>query len=564
MKAPPDADSPQPAACKLPARRLVKLTPEQYDRTVKPLVYTGGSRFSDAWKSTVGSYSGFFSNHADRLDMTSLHVWRVFEESLVVATRATDGYSLYQFGNQHFKDSGRFKCPADGPNEDCVTKYLTDWGARMYRRKLEPAELERYVGFFRDQSALHGAKRAYELVIQALLLSPHVLYRTEIGTQRADGSYELTASEKAQALSYLIADAPPDAELSALAETDALSREEIAKQAARLLAQRPSLKSSWPDWQATGGALGIDKFFAEYFQFGKIKFAPKGWRYSGAFNPKKEQSWDYATAHGAAETRHFLHDWFWETTADAKTLLSADYTFVNSELAGYYGIPLAAPVDKDAPFVKAPLPPYRRGLLTQVAFLGTYGKEWNPDLVHRGLYIREKLLCGKVPAPPPDVPSAASLDKSSVKTYNELVEEHSNNSKCVACHRFMDPLGRPFQSFDSAGIHRTVDNDMSFANNDPKLERPLGRIDGEIFGTEESDTTVTDAAGLISKLAESKDVQHCLGLNFYRYAQAREEVDTDSCSLRTMYEKVAQKKGNMREVLVDIVTADDFVLRSQE
>src|SRR5205814_5088424 len=85
--------------------------------------------------------------------------------------------------------------------------------------------------------------------------SPQFLFRTELGPPERDQQtpVTLTAFEKAAALSYFLADGPPDAELSAAARGGTLDAAAMGKQARRLLLRPES-------------SLGLTKLLREQYQ----------------------------------------------------------------------------------------------------------------------------------------------------------------------------------------------------------------------------------------------------------------------------------------------------------
>lgn len=544
------------ALCSLPGKRIVKLTPKQYFYTVQPYLtwMNGNYDPSKDWRSTVGSHQGRFSNDANRLDMSDIHVARISEGSSVLATK--QGAALYAYMDEQFKNPAQFGCKSEDPTVECARGFLEHYMPRVWRRPLRAGELDRYVGFFEAQTAKYGSVLGLAQALRAVYMSPFMLYRTEIGEPdakpNADSAVELTPYEKAQAISYFVTDRPPDAEMQkALADEKFKTNEQIAAHTKRLVALVPETD----EYGNTKGAEGLSRFWEEYLKFTLVKNKDKGWRYGPEWNSTGAQ----ATA--SEETKRFIQHWFWKDDARVSTLMSANYTFVNAPLAKVYGID--GPADKDT-WLKVELPPERRGLLTQASFLAGYGKEWSPDIVHRGLYIRTTLLCGTVPPVPANVPSAGVLVDDPEATHSQIVEQHSKDPSCWTCHQKMDPLGRPFQSYDTIGRYRTVDTDQSFAHDDDKKERPLGSLAGEIMDTYSSDAEVKDALDLISKLAESRDVARCVAANLYKYAQARVDTKADGCALADHYDAFLEDEGDARDFIVSITTAKDFNFRKVE
>lgn len=547
--------------CRFPSRRLVKLTPVQYDNTVRPLIGYAGYQFpSDDWKSTVGGYFGTFSNNTNRNDMTTLHVFRLFEGARKVS-RAAIARSTYEYGNSFYKDPLRFKCPDTGADAACVRKFLLDFAPRLMRREVPASEVEEYVSYFTAEAAKFGADFGFEQALHALFLAPETLYRTELGDAdpKNTGQYLLTAMERAQALSFFLMDAPPDAPLLDAAKSGELdTKQGIEEQTRRLLSQPPSY---WEQYE-TGGAQGFFRFWSEYLQWSDLAHVARGWKFSWPGNPR----FDTANEPMRKETQAFVHHVLWDEGASLVTLLSAPYTYLDDTLSEFYGIPIAGSVGTNPSFdkfVKTDLPQdqARLGLLTQGSFLATYAHEWENDIVRRGKYIREKLLCGKMPPPPANVNAAQPAAKIG-ETLRSALDAH-RQAACTGCHERMDPLGFPFEPFNAVGRFRTADDTVSFTQA-PDPDHPDAPFDtsGEIIGTDETDGPVKDAPELATKLAHSNDVARCVASQMYRYAQARIEAPSDACALTKIYELFTKSPDrNLIDLAVLITTSDDFFTR---
>ena len=112
------------------------------------------------------------------------------------------------------------------------------------------------------------------------------------------------------------------------------------------------------------------------------------------------RTWTDATPGALAEeTRLFLAD-AWQGTPNMKTLLTAPVTFVDADLAAFYGLPAPA----GAGFQRVDLDPARAaGLLTQGSFLAEHAKADQTSPTLRGKFVRAKLFCHAPPPPPPDI-----------------------------------------------------------------------------------------------------------------------------------------------------------------
>ena len=82
-----------------------------------------------------------------------------------------------------------------------------------------------------------------------------------------------------------------------------------------------------------------------------------------------------------------------------------------SAVADLYGIaPRAAFINSSEFKVGKANDSIRTGLLGHPLFLSYFGKSSQSDPIHRGLLVREKLLCGEILPPPPEVEAEPELE----------------------------------------------------------------------------------------------------------------------------------------------------------
>ena len=136
-------------------------------------------------------------------------------------------------------------------------------------------------------------------------------------------------------------------------------------------------------------------------------------------------------------------------TATCRTLLTADYTFLNERLARHYGIdgvvgPQFRRVELDGS--------RRHGLLGKGAVLlrTSYGDRTSPVL--RGAWVLDKLHGHAA-----DAAAARRRDESRTpegeqpKTLRARLEQHRKDASCNACHGVIDPYGLALENFTAIG-----------------------------------------------------------------------------------------------------------------
>jgi hypothetical protein len=412
-----------------------------------------------------------------------------------------------------------------GDADACRDTFLQSFLARAFRRPASAGELAEFEQVFSDGEMLgEGFTSGVRAVIEVTLQSPEFLYRVEHGEpadDRGAGWARPTSYETASRLSYTYLGAPPDAPLLEAAARDELqSEEQLAAHAARLLTD-PRARRLVP-----------------YF-FERLNLL------SSTFPSVDATRFPRFTSSIAAllpqETTRFVNDVVFDGPGDLTTLLTAPYSFMNEELASYYGVGTVAGSD----FQRVALDPSRGGgLLIQGSFLVRH-----PRVVPRGVRILSSLLCEPPPPPPPDVPPSFEPPPSTEsQTARERLQEHSSNPACSGCHQMIDPFGFAFGHFDEAGVYMELENGLPIDTS--------------------ADVTVSDVAGhsadlpeLLNKLADSPQVKRCLAGKWLTFGLNRELTEADACSLQQVEAAFVDSGGSLQELFIALASTDAFRYR---
>ena len=107
----------------------------------------------------------------------------------------------------------------------CVDKILSTLARRAYRRpvtKAEVASLAKFVAMAKAEG--QSVEQGIQLAIQAMLVSPHFLFRIERDLDPTDPSkvHKISDLELASRLSYFLWTSMPDDELLSIAEAGKL------------------------------------------------------------------------------------------------------------------------------------------------------------------------------------------------------------------------------------------------------------------------------------------------------------------------------------------------------
>jgi hypothetical protein len=216
-----------------------------------------------------------------------------------------------------------------------------------------------------------------------------------------------------------------------------------------------------------------------------------------------------------------------------------------NELYKHYNFDLAKWSDK----MPLPLPnDQRAGLLTQPAWLIAHSANDENHAIHRGKWVRERLLGGSVPDTPITVEAKLPDEPNHTLRHRMRV---TREAYCLKCHKYMDPLGLPFESYDHMGQFRTTE-----------LGKPVD-TSGEVVagGDAKLDGKVRDALELIRRLAESERVEQVFVRHAFRYWLGRNETLEDAPTLRAAHAAYRDSGGSMKALIAALVTSDSFLYR---
>jgi hypothetical protein len=323
----------------------------------------------------------------------------------------------------------------------CATEIVSRLATEAYRRPVSEQDLEGLMSFYDTGAAGRDFESGIRTALQAILASPHFVFRLEPEPPAAEPgkSYRLSDRDLASRLSYFLWAAGPDAELLALAgERGALAdRATLERQVRRMLADPRS------ETLAT-------RFAAQWLRLQDLeRLHPDALLY-----PQYDRTLADAMRR---ETELFFENLIREDRSVFE-LLTADYTFVNERLARHYGIPGV----NGSRFRRVQLgDESRRGLLGHGSILALTSVADRTSPVLRGKWVLEVLLGSPPPPPPPNVPDLAetkTVSGGKLLTVRERLEEHRSNPACTSCHQVIDPIGLALENFDVTGAWRIKDS----------------------------------------------------------------------------------------------------------
>jgi hypothetical protein len=223
-----------------------------------------------------------------------------------------------------------------------------------------------------------------------------------------------------------------------------------------------------------------------------------------------------------------------------RELLSANYSFINRELAEHYGMPGL----EGNEFRKVSLSGNQRGgLLGHGSFLTASANGVDTSPVVRGIYVMNKLLDYTPPPPPDDVPEIEP-DVTGATTLREQLVKHRADATCAQCHNKIDPAGFALENFDAIGTWRE--------KYDRKLEvDPSGKLPGG-----QTFSSVDEFRKLV--VAQDKIFTHCLTQKLLTYAIGRQLNSGDRPSIDHISKEMADKDKGLRDLIQAVVASESF------
>ena len=512
-----------PAAAFVATPRLARLSRQQWGNAVRDLLML--SDVSDIESNVSADALVGFDDEAEGLFVTEQLRGQLFDASEKAADKVTgDATALARL------------VPANAPTDTAgrAKAFITSFGQRAFRRPLTGAEVTTHVGLFNQGPTLYPGVDAFKagasLVIQAMLQSPYFLYRTELGTAAAGAArVALNDWEVGAKLALAITNTIPDDTLLAAAAAGKLHDPAgVSEQANRLL-------------DGTTGVDGMSNFNLQVYRLGAYDTITR----TAADFPEFTVNTPAAMK---TEVLQFL-SWVFRENRGVKDFYTAPVGFVNSLLAPLYGV-TGTFSSNPTTLTKVDLDPTKRaGLLTQPGFLSSYISVGNePDIIHRGVFIAERLLCKSLP-PPPAAAAGVTISNTAGMTNRERVEMTTGKGTCgQTCHAVLfNPLGNAFENYDAIGKYRTTDQGK------PVNAAASYTLDGQL-------KSFNNGIELSKLLSETKEVHACYVQNMLTYLHGR-EVDPSETATVDYLARRSRAGMTLHDLEFAVVTSENFLNR---
>lgn len=398
-------------------------------------------------------------------------------------------------------------------NAETIALRLNAFAEKAFRRPPVEGELEPIQRLVAEK--LSGGMeplQALQLGLQSILCSPGFVYLNL-------GEGELDDVALASRLSYFLWSSQPDETLLSLA-SDGQLRSRLPEQVTRMLDDPKSNRF-------------VRHFVRRWLDLDNIQVMPPSEDFLTYYRDNLETAMQ-------AETETFFRHVL-DKNLPPREFLSADYSFLNRELALHYGV---EGVDGNELRRVSLGGSVRGGLLTQGAFLTASANGVDTSPVVRGIYVLEKLLGYTPPPPPPDVP-AIEPDIRGAVTIREQLEKHRASTTCAECHRKIDPLGFALENFDAIGGWRD-----QYPGRTP-VDATGHLADGGSF------TSVEEFRALL--MNRENEFNRCLTEKLMIYALGRELESIDRPAVDRILGTLDSQQGGLRDLIRLVVQSETFL-----
>lgn len=438
---------------------------------------------------------------------------------------------LDERGREYPESHGRifFVRPGGELSEDeAARKILFRLATRAFRRPATAEEVDRLLRIAQAKQKRGGSfEQGIQLALQAILVSPHFLFKAERdpAPDDPDGIRDLDEFELATRLSYFLWSSTPDDRLLTMAHRSNL-RANLEQQVRRMLADERA------------DAL-VKNFSRQWLQLQDVQHVVRDHERFPQFDEQLRDDM-------VKETELFFGTIVREDRSVLE-LLDADFTYLNERLARLYGVEGV----RGEQFRRVSLNDTPRGgVLTLASVLTVTSHPTRTSPVKRGKWILETIL-GTPPPPPPDnVPDLEETVRANPRlSLREQLEIHRRDARCRACHQQMDPLGLGLENFNAVGAWRDRDGDEEI---DPTGVLP----DGQKFA---------GPAQLKRLLTTSRkdEFLRCLSERMLTYALGRGVEHYDRCTVNEIVAAVARDDYRFSRLILEIASSDAFQKRSR-
>ncbi len=522
--------TPDPCTSNAPGpRKLWRLTAAEFTASIRSIF---GDTSTTAPIATVFSDPSVlgFSIDANALLVQGLNASQLEDNAEAVAAWAASSSKLAGFASCAASTSG-------APDSGCATQFIQAFGKAAFRTTItanDPRIASYTKLFMLGSSNSDGA----QVVISAMLQSPYFLYRSELGAA-SGGTFTLTPDEVATEIAYTLTGTTPDSTLLAAADSvssGSLSMSSMIDQQTSRLVASGSATNSTATMGFMDGWLGLSRLYTTAHDATVFQLSAS----------LQQDMW--------TESQDLIMEAF-NNGGTFASVLTADHSFLNQDLATFYGISAGASGSAFSSVKYSGVTARDPGLLATGTVLNGYARPDTDSPTQRGHMIRSRLLCQYISPPPPGL-NTTFMPSSAVETTRQHFTMEHEHDACATCHKQMDWIGFAFENYDGWGRYRTTDNGLPTVDTATIFSDPEGKDDNL--------TGMSGTGSLSTFLGQSDDVTRCMERYWAYYTYGASTWSQDACTYNAVYNESKSNGFTVKSTLLAIIHAASFTTRVQD
>ncbi len=404
----------------------------------------------------------------------------------------------------------------------CVQDWLTARLPMLWRQKIDATRIQVELALF---SSLGGDLDAFAVLVERLLLSPHFLFRQQLGLDGSLNSWEL-----ASLMADVLWDLPPSTELAQLAEQNNLNS---------AAALRQQIQSMTQDNRFLGGLKRFSNYWLATGILDRKNFA-------GAGNTAIT---DAIKSGMKDESAAFLYYLVRSQQDQFSNIFGADFTVGNAAYASTFALTMT---DEKVPglpdgYAKLRFPAERAGLVSAPSVVAISSNLATTNIPLRGKNVMEKFFCQTLSTPPNLATVVASVKFDTSVSVHEALDKVTNVGGCADCHKLVNGIGFGMENVGPDGRMQANDN-----HGFPVME-PAGSFFAAATGINAAPSAFTGVAGLGKALSTNKEVEACLAVQAFRLVYARLEEPDDVCTIVNVYKRASQNNFELDQLLTEMI-----------
>jgi hypothetical protein len=420
-------------------------------------------------------------------------------------------------------NSRLLNCANGAQDATCARTNLQSFARLAYRRPVSSAEVDNIMAVYTANSG-DGFSTGMSLAVEKVLVSPNFMFITAFQGGNTPKGKALTSYEFASRLAFFLWNSIPDEELLTAADKNTLGDPTTLRNEIKRMLQDPRSQRM------------TQSLYGQWFNYDRV-LDSNGIIRNGITDQLRTDMFN--------ESNAFVNSIVTEDVSLMR-VVTADYSYLNSNLASHYGIGGVSGNNLQKVTVSGA---GRTGLLSQGSVMTVFAQVNDSRPVARGKLILDKITCQPPGPPPPNVDlTAVNSGNLGNMTVRQKLDLHAQNVACNSCHASMDAAGLSLENFDQLGGFRSTYSNGQGVD-----------ASGTMF-----QANFANYLGLSAILAKQPEVRTCLTTKVLTYALNRAAGDNETCEASLISALATQDSSKFSDLVYEIVTSDMFMFNATD